>query len=200
MLTLAVLIKTYNCKLEKAQRWLPYLQAAIRLCEVDQDKNRLACFLAQIGEESGSLRYTRELWGPTKQQLRYEPGTQLAQQLGNIYPGDGKLFMGRGLIQTTGRGNYRLTTLHMTKALQETTKRGNDYPEAPDFEKEPTQLENPLWAALSAAVYWQQKKLNRYCDAHDFVTLTRRINGGLTHLAQRQAFFASAFSALLSQE
>jgi putative chitinase len=63
---------------------------------------RLANFVGQTCHESGSFRYLREIWGPTEQQLRYEG----RQALGNTQPGDGKRFMGRGLIQLTGRANY----------------------------------------------------------------------------------------------
>ncbi len=63
---------------------------------------RAAAFLAQVGHESGQLRYLREIWGPTPAQVRYEGRADL----GNAQPGDGKRFMGRGLIQITGRKNY----------------------------------------------------------------------------------------------
>jgi putative chitinase len=198
MISPALLVKVYGCKVDRAELWTPFLQAAARLCDVDEDNNRLACFLAQIGHESGRLRYTREIWGPTKQQLRYEPGTPLAQRLGNFRAGDGKLFMGRGLIQITGRSNYHVTTLQMKKTLEESTSSGANYPDPVDFEAEPAALERPLWAALSAGLFWRIHKLNTHADRHDFVTLTRRINGGINGLAERQALFATAFGSLIS--
>lgn len=196
MLSVPVLLSTYRCKISTAQSWLPMLAAATRFCDVDQDKNRLACFLAQIGHESGRLRYTREIWGPTAQQLRYEYGTPLAKTLGNYQVGDGKLFMGRGLIQITGRMNYHLATRNMKRFLAEHAASANAVPEVPDFESDPALLETPFWAAMSAALYWNSRKLNTWADARDFVTLTRRINGGINGLADRQALYAAAFSSL----
>jgi putative chitinase len=61
-----------------------------------------AHFLAQCAHESGNFYYKREIWGPTPTQLRYEGRVDL----GNIHPGDGKKYMGRGYIQLTGRSNY----------------------------------------------------------------------------------------------
>lgn len=195
MLTTSLLVSLFGCTTSKADFWLPHLQSATAFADVAEDANRLACFLAQVGHESGRLRYVREIWGPTAQQLRYEPGTTLAKTLGNVEPGDGKRYMGRGLIQITGRANYRATTDNMRAAIQEL---GNSATEVPDFEAAPEMLETPLWAAMSAALFWRQRKLNTLADARDFVTLTKRINGGTNGLADRQALYAAATSALNS--
>lgn len=166
-----------------AAQWAPYIARAMALsgCTTRQ---RRAAWLAQIGHESGCLRYTREIWGPTAQQRRYEPPTPLAGALGNTQPGDGGRYKGRGLIQITGRANYRLCTERMAHLVQ-----GAD---VPDFEEAPELLERPGWAALSAALYWQQRNLNRYADRGDFTGLTKAINGGYNGLAHRQHLFIAA--------
>ena len=95
--------------------------------------------------------------------------------LGNNQPGDGQRYCGRGLIQITGRANYAAARNRM-RAI------GID---CPDFEAEPEQLEEPWWAALSAADYWTSRGLNPLADAGDFEAITRRINGGLNGQADR---------------
>lgn len=137
---------------------------------------RAAAFLGQVAHESGQLVYVRELWGPTPAQRRYEGRADL----GNTQPGDGKRFMGRGLIQVTGRKNYLLCGmgLHL------------------DLIAMPELLEQPDAAAASAGWYWHAQNLNRYADVGDFVGLTRAINGGTNGLAERQQFWARAKQAL----
>ncbi|MGC2166364.1 MAG: hypothetical protein WA632_10150, partial [Gallionella sp.] len=103
----------------------------------------------------------------------------------------------RGLIQVTGRLNYHLTAQRMKNMLLDHATSLNNVPEVPNFEDEPEMLERPYWAAMSAALYWNIKNLNQFADNHDFVKLTRRINGGINGLSERQALFASAFSSLI---
>lgn len=69
-------------------------------------RNQCAYVLATAWHETGRYRWLREIWGPTAQQKKYEPGTALAKRLGNTHRGDGKRFMGRGFVHITGRGNY----------------------------------------------------------------------------------------------
>ena len=176
-----VLQSLYGIKPAMAQRWAPHIEAALELAECDTNA-RICAFLAQVGHESGRLRYTREIWGPTPQQERYEPSTSLSKRLGNIEPGDGSRYRGRGLIQTTGRANYAMTTVKLREFI----------PETPDFEATPILLESDRWAALSAALFWRVKGLNRFADSGNFAELSRRINGGYTGLADRQALHTRA--------
>lgn len=173
-----------------AARWAPYIARALALsgCTTPQ---RRAAWLAQVGHESGCLRYTRELWGPTAQQRRYEPPTSLAGRLGNTAPGDGTRYKGRGLIQITGRANYRLCAERMAGLVTGAN--------VPDFEEQPELLERPDWAALSAALYWHTRNLNRWADSGDFAELTRRINGGYNGLAHRQHLHVAALAELTKE-
>lgn len=168
---------------ERAQAWQPHLRLACALFMIDTPL-REAAFLAQIGHESGRLMYVREIWGPTPAQERYEG----RRDLGNVEPGDGKRYLGRGLIQTTGRANYRATRDGLRELIQE----------VPDFEASPEELEKPDMAALSAAWYWYSRELNALADAGDFRGITLKINGGLNGYADRLALYEAGKRALMA--
>lgn len=164
-----------GARIDRATAFLPHIEAAMEEFGIDTPA-RQAAFLAQIGHESGGLKYTVEIWGPTPAQSRYEG----RKDLGNVRPGDGIRFKGRGLIQTTGRDNYDATG----RAL------------GVDLLLNPELLAEPALAARSAAWYWQSRKLNQFADSCDFLTLTRRINGGLNGIDDRLALHSAATEAL----
>ena len=164
-----------GARIDRASAFLPHIEAAMAEFDIDTPE-RQAAFLAQIGHESGGLKYMTEIWGPTPAQSRYEG----RKDLGNVQVGDGIRYKGRGLIQTTGRANYAATG----RAL------------GIDLIANPEQLAEPELAARSAAWFWQSRKLNALADSGDFVTLTRRINGGTNGLADRMALHSAATEAL----
>lgn len=172
-----------GCSAEAAQRFAGPLSAACAFYSIDTPA-RLAAFLAQIGHESASLRFTTELWGPTEAQKSYEGRASL----GNTVPGDGERFKGHGLIQTTGRFNHA--------RVRDRLRERFPHLEVPDFESEPTRLAEPQWACLSAADYWDDRHLNPLADAGQFELITRRINGGLNGQADRLARWERAKKAL----
>lgn len=161
--------------MERAQFWYPHVRAACIEFQITQPK-RLPAFLSQVGHESGGFRYTREIWGPTKAQKRYEGRADL----GNTEPGDGSKFRGRGLIQVTGRYGYEKAS----KAL------------GVDLIKNPELLEEPAMAAKSAAWWWSAHGCNELADAGDYTRLTKRINGGTNGLDDRLARWDMAKEAL----
>lgn len=152
-----------------------WLDPAMAAYEINTPE-RQAAFLAQIAHESNCFKYAREIWGPTQAQKGYEG----RHDLGNNQPGDGFRFRGRGLIQITGRANYQ----DISDAL------------GTDFVSEPTKLESPQYAALSAAWFWQKHGCNEIADGGDFEALTKRINGGLNGFADRCELYACARQAL----
>jgi putative chitinase len=191
-MTLDQLIKIMPMARSRAPTFVDLLNAAMGEFEINTPA-RQASFLSQIGHESGQLRYTKELWGPTPQQMRYERDftavwpprvktdrNQLPFDLGNSEKGDGERFMGRGLIQTTGRKNYAACGVAL----------GLNLIEQPDL------LQLPVNACRSAAWFWKSKGLNELADTGDQERVTRRVNGGLTGLPDRVALFKVAQEVL----
>ena len=117
------------------QKYIEWLNYFMPKYGIDTDK-KVAAFIAQIGHESGQLRYVEELASGAAYEGR--------KDLGNIQKGDGKRFKGRGLIQITGRANYT----QISKDLGE------------DFIKHPELLSTPKYAVQSACWFWNKNKLN----------------------------------------
>lgn len=143
---------------------------------------RMAAFIAQIGHESGQLRYVRELGGEAYL-AKYDTG-RLAQRLGNTpeADGDGQKYRGRGLIQVTGRDNY--------EACSEALFGDSRLLVTPEL------LEQPVYASMSAGWFWQSRGLNTLADQGDFEKITRRINGGLNGWEDRQQLYRRALEVL----
>ncbi|AZD22760.1 Phage endolysin [Pseudomonas chlororaphis subsp. aurantiaca] len=143
---------------------------------------RKRAFLAQVGHESGQLQWVREL-GNDQYLSKYDTGA-LAARLGNTpeADGDGKKYRGRGLIQVTGRANYQACS----EALFGDSRLLNT----------PELLENPVYAALSAGWFWQRAGLNSLADKGDFLTITKRINGGTNGLVDREVLYERALKVL----
>jgi predicted chitinase len=163
----------------KLALYLPALNRAMQDYGVNT-MLRTAAFIAQLAHESGEFRWMEEIWGPTDAQRRYEPASDLAARLGNTQPGDGKLFKGRGPIQITGRFNY-----HKYGGLL-----------GIDLNANPALAATPDVAFATAGLYWKTNGLNELADAEQFVTITRRINGGTNGLADRQKFYETAKAVL----
>lgn len=133
---------------------------------------REAAFLAQVAHESGGFFYVREIASGAAYEGRVD--------LGNTEHGDGERFRGRGLIQITGRSNYRDCGVALGVDLLAT----------------PELLEGPALAARSAAWFWKEHGLNVLADKGEFKTITRRINGGLNGYGDRMTYWERAKEAL----
>lgn len=173
MITLAQLKQIIPHAGSLAAEFLGPLNAAMDEFGIDTTP-RQAAFLAQVAHESGSLRYVREIADGRAYEGR--------RDLGNTAPGDGPRFRGRGLIQVTGRANYRTCSL----ALYDDER----------LLGSPELLEEPVQACRSAAWFWQSRRLNDAADAGAFKAITKTINGGLNGYEERLAYYDRAKAVL----
>lgn len=164
------LLEVFPLAQSRVETYAPLLTRAMQEFEIN-DAKRSAAFLAQIGWESSQLRHTIEL-GADDYFAKYEG----RHDLGNTQPGDGLRFKGRGLIQITGRANYRAAGMAL----------------GVDLLSEPARLAEPELAARSAGWFWKANGLNRYADIDQFASLTKRINGGYSHIDERIQLWLAA--------
>lgn len=101
---------------------------------------------------------------------------------GNEASGDGWKHRGAGLIQLTGKAN---------QAAYSSAVYGDDR-----VVVDPSLLQKPHDAALSAGWYWDSKHLNRKADENDLVAITRAIQGAGLGLADRTAWLVKFKNAL----
>lgn len=181
---------------ERAQFWAPFLTDSMHAFEIDS-ANRIAAFLAQCAHESAHFtRWVENLNYSTAQRLvdvfgsRRFGGTRdealsvaarfarnpagLAEfvygnrpDLGNTEPGDGARFIGRGLIQLTGRRNYERASEGMDE----------------DYVGQPKLLEEPYHAAMASAWWWADQAwrgvtLNEYADEGMIDCISGMVNKG----------------------
>ena len=185
-------------KLGIDHEWLAPLEATFAKYDISTPKRR-AAFIGQCQHESGNfktlqenLNYSAEglmkTWPsrfPTKE-IADQYARQPAKIAGKVYNGrmgntneeEAAMYLGRGLIQLTGKENYA----NCGTAL------------GIDLVGNPTLLIEPKYAALSAGWFWNKKNLNALVD--DVETMTKRINGGLHGLDDRKAKINKALSIL----
>jgi len=185
-------------KLGLDHKWLDPLNETFAKYEINTPK-RQACFIGQCMHESGGFKILQEnlnysakglmsTW-PSRfpdmeTALKYERNPEkiaskvYAGRMGNNTPEEAGKYIGRGLIQLTGKENYANCGLGL----------GVDLLGHPDW------LATPKYAALSAGWYWHKKNLNALVD--DIETMTKRINGGTIGLDDRKAKINMALNAL----
>ncbi len=137
---------------------------------------RIAHFLGQTCHESAGFRTTEEFASGDAYEGR--------KDLGNTQPGDGRRYKGRGLLQLTGRANYR--------ALGKVLKI--------DLENNPQRAAEPALSLRIACEYWKGRNINAACDRDDLITVTRQINGGTNGLEDRRLYTSRAKAAIIRIE
>ena len=134
---------------------------------------RMAHFIAQLGHETASFRFTEEIADGSAYEGR--------KDLGNTEPGDGKRFKGRGLIQLTGRVNYAAYSKDS----------GVDYVAKPQVV-----ASDPIVAVDVACWYWNKRGINKLADKDDVKAVTKAINGGFNGLDDRIEYLVRAKAVL----
>ena len=196
--------KTQLEKLHIGEQWVDALNETFERFGIVTHAQQ-ASFIGQCGHECGNFKVLEEnlnyraetlmkLWKsrfPTLEianEYARNPkkiaNKVYASRMGNRdeSSGDGYRFRGRGCIQLTGHANY----FHAGKACDE------------DFVMNPDLVATPKYAAMTAGWFWNTHKLNQYADARDFVTMTKKINGGTIGLADRQKHIAHALEVLIA--
>jgi putative chitinase len=172
-------------------KWFEPLQETFEKYQINTPQ-RQACFIGQCMHESGGFKHLRENLNYSAKALMATwpsrfPDADIAEKyarqpemiankvyggrMGNTEDGDGAKFIGRGLIQLTGKDNYTA----FGEAIGE------------DLVANPQLVEQPRYAALSAGWFWNKRGLNALADAMDIETLTKRINGGSIGIDDRKA-------------
>ncbi|PAA31741.1 glycoside hydrolase family 19 [Pseudomonas fragi] len=179
--------------------FVPVLNAAMSRYQIVGTK-RIAAFVAQVGHESGHLarlvenlnysadalrrnwpsRFDVDLASAVARKPEQIANIAYGNRMGNTATGDGWKYRGRGLIQITGKNNYRACG----EAL------------GLDLIAQPELLEKPQHGSMSAAWYWATNGLNTLADSGRFDAITQRINGGQTGAADRLALYTRALKVL----
>jgi putative chitinase len=183
-------------------KWFEPLQETFEKYQINTPK-RQACFIGQCMHESGGFKFLREnlnysakalmnTWpsrfpdADTAEKYARQPemiaNKVYSGRMGNTEDGDGAKFIGRGLIQLTGKDNYKA----FGEAIGE------------DLVANPQLVEQPRYAALSAGWFWNKRGLNALADAMDIETLTKRINGGNIGIDDRKAKISMVLNAISS--
>jgi putative chitinase len=170
-----------DAKLADLKKYIPFIDDTLAQAEINTPK-RIAAFISQVAEESINFHYTLEIASGQEYEGRHD--------LGNVLSGDGQLYKGRGLVQITGRNNYKSCSLAMYGDTRLITT--------------PSLLEQPEPALRSACWYWNCRNLNLIADKpedwfkpgpHNYSKtqwITVLVNGGLNGYNQRLAYYNRA--------
>lgn len=184
-------------------RWLAPVNQAMSEYSIDKGE-RAAMFLAQVAAETTGLTMLEEnlnysaarlmaVWPHRFDELHAQMYAGRPENLADfIYAnrngngaeesGDGWLFHGRGGLMLTGRANYSAAGFSLGLT---------------DLTTYPDQVGTDATIAMrTASWYWAQSGCNALADAGDFEGVTRAINGGLSGLAQRVAYWQNAQGAM----
>lgn len=195
------LVQILGCSQATEDKWIDPINAACEKFSINT-RLRLAAFIAQVGHESGNLSTLTEnlsysadglmkTWPARFDAAKAAECARKPEKIANVVyssrmgngseaSGEGWMYRGRGLIQCTGKANY--DAFSQACGINAVAN--------------PDSLTQPTNAALSAGWFWSSKGLNAYADRQDFLTITKRINGGTTGQAERERLYKKALIVL----
>lgn len=181
------------------QEWAVILNEILPFYDINTDL-RVAHFFSQTCHESNdfnslqeNLRYSAQ--GLLKTFPKYFPNEKIALEYqykperianrvyanrmgnGNELSGDGWKYRGRGILQLTGKNNY--------KTFSQDVFKSDAILNNPDLvaHNRPSTIHSACW-------FWNVNNLNKLADKDDCIALSKRINGGTHGLRNRQARLA----------
>ncbi len=184
-----------------AVQWLPHISQSAHRYQIDAWLATIAHESARLTRVVENLNYSAEglaaTWPARYADMTGQPNATAIRiarkpedianltysgRMGNgsAGSGDGWRYRGRGLIQITGRANYEASGAALGL----------------DLILNPERLEEPYYAALSAAEWWRRHGCNSLADTGDMAAVTRRVNGGLTGLNDRLKLYSAALTYL----
>lgn len=179
-----------SCKADRIKQYVQAFNLVFPQYGITTPK-RIAAFLGQVGVESGELRYDKELpskWNKKDPKNPKEPVGTLYEgrkNLGNTSPGDGPKYIGRGVLQLTGKANYEAYGKKLNI----------------DLVNDPEMACIPEVAVKIACQYFKDRGLLELADKWDLEEITRRVNGpAKLHLQNRVVYSEVAIRVLQVQK
>lgn len=135
--------------------------------------------MAPVSERGGAAYFRR----------RYDPGglnPRLARRLGNVLPGDGARYAGRGFVQITGRANYRRLGERLGLPLED----------EPDLALEPDIAARILRTGMGEGLFTGKALSDYFAGARRDARGARRIINGQDRAAEIAGYFEHFREAL----
>jgi putative chitinase len=145
--------------LAKVDAHWPLIESALDAAAIYSPLCAVAA-IATISVETGRFSPIKERGGPSYLTILYENRADL----GNVNPGDGAKFQGRGFIPIIGRRDYEHFGMET----------GKDLAGSPDLALD------PAIAAAILAVYFKERDVRAFADQQNWEMARRRVNAALT--------------------
>lgn len=170
-----VVASILNCPLADVQANLPAILTALAEQKI-LDKPTLVAAIATIGVETGGFRPIKEFGDEAYFTRNYEG----RQDLGNLWPGDGCKYCGRGFIQITGRANYKSYGLRLNLPLED----------------KPDLALDPVVGAKILALYFNECGVFLAARDRRWKRVRALVNGGYNGLDEFMNFVGRAIAAI----